>query len=52
MDVVKVVVKMIKVIEVEKDEVVIGEGISGLVLMIKCFFLGFFNCLIVKMNYR
>lgn len=52
MDVAKAAAKMIKAIEAEKDEVVIGEGISGLAPTIKRFFPGFFNRLTAKMNYK
>ncbi|MAD04095.1 MAG: short chain dehydrogenase [Pseudoalteromonas sp.] len=52
MDVTKAAAKMIKAIEAEKDEVVIGEGISGLAPTIKRFFPSFFNRLTAKMNYR
>ncbi|WP_404339796.1 SDR family oxidoreductase [Pseudoalteromonas mariniglutinosa] len=52
MDVNKAAAKMLKAIAAKKDEVVIGEGISGLAPTIKRFFPRLFNRLTARMNYR
>lgn len=52
MDVNKAVAQMIKAITVKKDEVVIGEGISGWAPTIKRFFPALFNRMTAKKNYR
>lgn len=52
MDVNKAVAQMIKAITVKKDEVVIGEGISGWAPTIKRFFPALFNRMTAKKSYR
>ena len=52
MDVHKAATKMIKAMANKKDEVVIGEGISGWAPTIKRFFPALFNHLTAKKNYR
>ena len=52
MNVTVAVKQMIKAISKRKDEVVIGEGISGWAPTIKRFFPGLFNRLTAKINYR
>ncbi|MBD2859777.1 SDR family oxidoreductase [Spongiibacter sp. KMU-158] len=52
MSVSECVEQMIKAIEKERDEVVIGKGISGMGPTIKRFFPGVYNRLAAKMEYR